>query len=76
MALSPSLHNHYGRFVTTTEQSAPLRRIGTFGLEVGAACAFTLGIAARFSRSLQEPAEIRAAYMPDVARSVSGHPPN
>src|SRR5260370_42190352 len=33
------------RFVTTTGQSAPLRRIGTFGLAVGAACAFSLGIA-------------------------------
>src|SRR5260370_5557471 len=26
------------RFVATTRQSAPLRRIGTFGLAVGAAC--------------------------------------
>src|SRR5205807_5365397 len=33
------------RFITTTGQSAPLRRIGTFGLAVGAACAFSLGIA-------------------------------
>src|ERR1700726_372145 len=41
----PSLHGHYPRFITTTEQSAPLRRIGTFGLAVGAACAFSLGIA-------------------------------
>jgi hypothetical protein len=41
----PSLHNHYSRFVATTEQSAPLRRISTFGLAVGAACAFSLGIA-------------------------------
>jgi len=41
----PSLHNHYSRFVATTEQSAPFRRISTFGLAVGAACAFSLGIA-------------------------------
>src|ERR1700736_3077349 len=41
----PSLHGHYTRFITTTGQSAPLRRIGTFGLAVGAACAFSLGIA-------------------------------
>jgi hypothetical protein len=41
----PSLHNHYSRFLATTEQSAPLRRIGTFGLAVGAAWAFSLGIA-------------------------------
>ena len=33
------------RWRTTTRQSAPLRRIGTFGLAVGAACAFSLGIA-------------------------------
>ena len=43
--LLTSLHEHYTRFVTTTGQSAPLRRIGTFGLAVGAACAFSLGIA-------------------------------
>src|SRR5262249_60270692 len=30
------------------EQSAPSRRIGTFGLAVGAACAFSLGIAVTF----------------------------
>jgi hypothetical protein len=35
----PSLHDHYSRFLATTEQSAPLRRIGTFGLAVGAAWA-------------------------------------
>src|SRR5260370_28323919 len=29
----------------TTKQSAPARRIGTFGVAVGAACAFSLGIA-------------------------------
>ena len=41
----PSLQPHYRAFITTTRQSAPLRRIGTFGLAVGAACAFSLGIA-------------------------------
>src|SRR5258705_2280970 len=40
----PSLHGHYSRFIATTRQSAPLRRIGTFGLAVLAACAFSLGI--------------------------------
>src|SRR5713226_1704295 len=43
--LPPSLHEHYTRFIATTRQSAPLRRIGTFGLAVGAACAFSLAIA-------------------------------
>jgi hypothetical protein len=41
----PSLQLHYRAFITTTRQSAPLRRIGTFGLAVVAACAFSLGIA-------------------------------
>jgi hypothetical protein len=45
--LPPSLHDHYSRFHTTTRQSAPRRRIGTFGLAVGAACAFSLGIAGK-----------------------------
>ena len=35
---------HYRTFVASTRQSAPLRRIGTFGLAVGAACTFSLGI--------------------------------
>ena len=43
--LLTSLHEHYARFIATTKQSAPARRIGTFGLAVGAACAFSLGIA-------------------------------
>ena len=43
--LPPSLQPHYRAFVATTRQSAPLRRIGTFGLAVGAACAFSLRIA-------------------------------
>ena len=30
----PSLHEHYTRFIATTKQSAPARRIGTFGLAV------------------------------------------
>ena len=41
----PSLHGHYTRFNATTRQSAPVRRIGTFGLAVRAACAFSLAIA-------------------------------
>ena len=43
----PSLHEHYTRFIATTRQSAPLRRIGTFGLAIFAACAFSLGIAGK-----------------------------
>ncbi len=40
----PSLHPHYRDFVTTTEQSAPVRRTGTFSLADLAACTFSLGI--------------------------------
>jgi len=43
----PSLQPHYKAFITTTRQSAPLRRIGTFGLAVVAACAFSLNIAGK-----------------------------
>src|SRR6202040_2315733 len=43
--LPPSLHEHYTRFITSTGQSAPLRRIGTFSLAGFTACAFSLGIA-------------------------------
>jgi hypothetical protein len=47
--LLTSLHEHYTRFIATTGQSAPLRRIGTFGLAVGAACAlYGLFIVKRF----------------------------
>jgi hypothetical protein len=43
------------RFITTTRQSAPNRRIGTFGFVVVATCAFSLASPCRFSRSVQEP---------------------
>ncbi len=43
--LPPSLQLHYRAFITTTRQSAPLRHLGTFGLAVVTACAFSLGIA-------------------------------
>jgi len=43
----PLLQPHYRAFIATTRRSAPLRRIGTFGLAVGAACAFSLGIAGK-----------------------------
>jgi hypothetical protein len=48
----PSLHPHYRDFITTTEQSAPVRRIGTFSLTVSAACAFPLASTDRFSSSV------------------------
>ena len=52
-ALLPhSLHRHYpaSHYYGAL---GPLRRIGTFGLAVGATCA--LALRARFSRSGQEP---------------------
>src|SRR5262245_14528431 len=55
MTRPPSLHSHYSRFLATTRQSAPLRRIGTFGLAVAATCAFPLASPVRFSRSVPKP---------------------
>ncbi len=40
----PSLYDHHSRFNTTTEQSVPLRCIGTFSLAIIAACAFSFAI--------------------------------
>jgi hypothetical protein len=77
--LLPSLHSHYSRFDTTTRQSAPLRRIGTFGLAVGAACAFSLAIAGQvltFRTGAWSSLAPPTACTPDAARSVSGHPPS
>jgi hypothetical protein len=73
--LPPSLHEHYTRFITTTGQSAPLRRIGTFGLAVGAACAFSPWHCRPGSHvPYKSQIELRAAYTPDAARAASGHP--
>jgi hypothetical protein len=56
------------RFPATTEQSAPSQRIGTFGLAVGAACAFSLGIAGQvLTFRTRVRLKLRAAYMPDAA---------
>src|ERR1700738_4441221 len=74
--LPPSLHEHYTRFITTTGQSAPLRRIGTFGLAVGAACAFPCHRRPGSHVPYQSQIELRAAYMPDAAWAVSVHPPS
>ncbi len=75
--LPPSLQHHYRAFITTTSRAAPLRRIGTFGLAVVAACAFSLGIASQVLRfRTKSLVELRAAYMPDAARAVFRQPPN
>src|SRR5262249_19429959 len=65
------------RFIATTEQSAPNRRIGTFGLAVGVRLHLfpwhrRLGSHVPYKSLV----ELRAAYTPDAARSVSGHPPS
>src|SRR5271167_3099289 len=67
--LPPSLHGHYTRFITTTGQSAPLRRIGTFGLAVGAACAFSLGIAGQV---LTFRTRARLSFAPPTCRMPLG----
>ena len=69
--LPPSLQPHYRAFITTTRQSAPLRRIGTFGLAVVAACAFSLGIAGQVSHvPYMSLVELRATYTPDADRAA------
>ena len=67
--LPPSLHGHYTRFNATTRQSAPLRRIGTFGLAVGAACAFSLGIAGQV---LTFRTRARLSFAPPTCRMPLG----
>src|SRR5665213_2201410 len=65
------------RFIATTEQSAPLRRIGTFSLAVVAACAFFPWHHRPGSHvPYRSQIELRAAYMPDAAWAVSVHPPS
>ena len=65
----PSLHEHYTRFIATTRQSVPLRRIGTFGLAVGAACAFSLGIAGQV---LTFCTEAWSSFAPSTCRMPLG----
>src|SRR5262249_43106385 len=67
--LPPSLREHYTRFNTTTGQSAPLRRIGTFGLTVGAACSFSLGIAGQV---LTFRTRARLSFAPPTCRMPLG----
>ena len=64
-----SLHEHYTRLDTTTGQSAPLRRIGTFGLAVGAACAFSLSIAGQV---LTFHTRARLSFAPPTCRMPLG----
>jgi hypothetical protein len=48
-------------------------RIGTFGLAIGAACAFSLIIAGKvLTFRYKSLVEVRTAYMPDAAWVVSG----
>src|SRR6266571_9501416 len=65
----PSLHGHYTRFIATTRQSAPLRRIGTFGLAVGATCTFSLGIAGQV---LTFRTRARLSFAPPTCRMPLG----
>ena len=49
--LIPSLHTHYGYFITTTNQSAPIISIRTFSLEGSSPWDFPLTSYSRFPRS-------------------------
>jgi hypothetical protein len=80
---APSLQPHYRAFGATTGCSAPAPRIGTVALAVVAACGFSRHAGLRSRRHARNAGshvpyeslvELRAAYMPDVARAVSGHP--
>src|SRR6185312_11517535 len=75
---APSLRPHYRAFHATTGCSAPALRIGTLALAVGAFAASPFAPSARRSTGSHVPydslVELRAAYMPDVARAVSGIP--
>src|SRR5215467_2730450 len=57
------------RFVATTGQSAPLRRIGTFSLAVGAACALSLSIAGKV---LTFRTRARLSFAPPTCRMPLG----
>jgi len=65
----PSLQPYYRTFVATTRQSAPLRRIGTFGLAVGAACTFSLGIVGKV---LTFRTEARSSFALPIRRMPLG----
>src|SRR5258705_11276848 len=67
--LLTSLQPHYRAFNTTTRQSAPHRRIGTFGVAVGAACAFSLGIAGQV---LTFHTRARLSFAPSTCRMPLG----
>ncbi len=67
----PSLQLHYRAFITTTRQSAPVRRIGTFGLAVLAACAFSLAIAGQV---LTFRTKAWLSFAPPTCRMPSGQP--
>jgi hypothetical protein len=72
----PSLHEHYTRFITTTGRSAPARRIATFGLTVGAACAFFACHRRTGSQvPYESPNESHAPSTPDTAWPVGRWPP-
>jgi len=61
--LPPSLRRHYTRFHTTTGQSAPGRRIGTFSLTGSPLVPFPLASPIRFSSSVRKPeSESRLLY--------------
>src|SRR6516225_7760194 len=64
------------RFLAITEQSAPARRIGTFGLAGSLLVPFPLASLDRFSSSVQSPNESHASYTPDTVWPVGRFPPH
>ena len=73
----PLLHGHYPASSLIRGQSAPLQRIGTLSLVVGAAYAFFPWHRRPGPHVPHESLiELRAVYMPDAAWAVSVHPPS
>src|ERR1019366_5861345 len=62
-------HRQSREIIDITRQSAPLRRIGTFGLAVGAACTFSLGIAGQV---LTFHTRARLSFAPPICRMPLG----
>jgi hypothetical protein len=66
----PSLHGHYGRFITNTEWSAPARSIGTFCLAFFCLSIFPSHLRAGSQVPHRSLNESHASYTPDAAWPV------
>ena len=76
----PSVQLHYRAFVPTTSCSAPVLRVGTLALAVGAACGLSLhavGVTEhRFSRSVRQPGRASRRLHAGCHSGSLRHPPS